>query len=287
MFPKCSTVLDYHEGTDLINLEEALQAHRFVPCLDLQVASHGWSAVTEEGTLVHTAQAFKMLRFTLEKKTIPSSAFKVQLNARLAEMAKAQGFQPGRKVRKEVAEELQDELLVRQLAARKDVQVLVDTVKRRVLVDSTVPTVVGEICRSLAIHGGIELYACLVFGAALTSVAREALDDGLGEFELDDRAAVRFPGEQGPLTSWRQTDLADSSFSAALNRDATVTELGLVHGDKVSFVLSADGAIKCLKPTDILRTAAKDAADFDAGVVLAGLTLRALVDDLIALKESA
>jgi len=284
MFPKSITYLTYEPDTDLSQLEEQLASHRFLPCTDLQIASHGWSAPTEEGTLVHTTMGVKVLRFTLEKKTIPGSGFRVQLKARCAARAKEQGHECGRKQRKEISEQLRDELLPRQLASRQDVMVLIDTKAQRLLVDSTVPAVVEAIISSFIRHAEISLTWPRGPGKDLTLATKYALEGELGAFSLTDYASVEFPGETKTQITYRKANLWNGALEADIERNGMVMGLGLTT-EKISFVLTNDGAIKSLKPLDILRSAAKDAADFDASVMLATLELRNLINNLETMKE--
>lgn len=287
MLPKCTSMFTYDHPLDLAKLEEGLAKLAFEPCTSGQPRSIGWSAPVDERLIYPVEGGFALLRFTLETKAIPGGALRLALRQRVKEVAEEQGFIPGKKATKELKERLVDELMPRILPVRKDVQVLLDTKRGRVMIDSTAEAVLDDILRSLLTHGDMELTSAPGVGKLLRAAALDEDDAVLGAgFTIDDHAVVAMPGEKGTTVKYLKADLSAIEFFNRISVDGgALQELGMTYQDKVSFVIDSNFRLRRLTMSTMLKSAAKEAGDFDATQILMANELRDLVDQLHELKE--
>ena len=85
-------------------LEEALGAHKFVPCSALQTESFGWVSPYDDDRMVASVSGQHLIVLQVEKKKVPAALVKQKLAIRVAEIEDTEGRQVSRKEKKELKE---------------------------------------------------------------------------------------------------------------------------------------------------------------------------------------
>mgnify|MGYP002711948725 CR=1 FL=1 len=283
MFFKNALVGVYPEDTDLSGLAAALEQDQFTPCTSLQVQSTGWVPVEEE--LVYAAGVYRFLRFAIEKRGVPSTARDDLLAVRIAELAEKQGFMPGKKAVKELKEQVVDELLPRALPTRRIINVMIDTTRRRVIIDTSSAATSELILKSLFKHAALEVNTAPGLGRLLNELVLGQDDPA---FTVDDEFSLQLAGNKKTLVRYQAAgDDTTSEAQRHIAGGATVTSVALTYDAKVSFVLQSTGALRSIKPTDLMKEHAKDAKEFEATCLLGGQLLSDLLDEIYQAARDA
>lgn len=248
----------------------------FVPTLSSQFESYGFSPVRDGEHYVSNNTA-ALMRFTTEKKVIPSSAVNLLLEERCRELEKQQGFAPGKKARRELKERIVDELLPRALVVRRHTNIMVDFGNACILIESTSDATVRLVQRELvALYPDLGLQDVKWPRAARMT---QFLEDEPKGFTLDDKVTLAY--SQGKVVSYRQTQLHAADVQAHVTAGATVRSLAMTYDDRLSFVINDNGQLRGIRPLDVVKESAREIANdadrFDNEFALASMELSRLV----------
>ncbi len=278
MWPKNITLLK----ADLTEMAlDKLANQTFLPCGEFESATAGWSPT--RGELIYNSGVHTLLTFTVEKKTVPASAVKLALAERVKEFFDKEGFMPGKLRKKELKEEVIDQLQGRAFPNRKHTQVWINRANGRVIVDSVSNPVLDHIVQSLYTHAGLEVDELIQVSPAthMTNWMLNASNFPVG-FNSDDCVDLAV----GPKTvRWTGGDLQDEAIADYLSNKETpaiVTSLAMTWNDKVSFFLNHKGQVKKIKPLAILGATGKVTDEtYDSDAALMTLEMTLLIDDLL------
>ncbi len=282
MWPKNATVVGISPKASFMS--ERLNEHPFTQLGDLEAQSYGWGVVCPGAGLRHfTVGKQTLLQFVLQKKSVPASAVKDALEVRVAELETAQGFAPGKKKRKDLKEQVIDEMLPRAFATKQVVRVWVDGDKHRLVIDSVSRPVLDMIQRLLVQTFGDIGMADVAWPRA--DVLTAWLGEPPADFTNDDEVTMQWPGENGKTVKYTEADLYSDDVQANLVTGAVVQSLAMTYDGRVSFVMTDNLQIRRIRPLDILseaNNAEKDVDRFQADFMLMTLELGRLIDTLIA-----
>lgn len=230
---------------------DALKTQMFQPATSSQMRSEGFSPVRSD-ELAYTRDGNTLLRYTVEQKSIPSSAIAQLVADKAAEMEKTQGFAPGKKMLKELKERAIDELTPRALASRRSVLIWIDEVNCLLVIDSSSKPMIDSINRAL-IRLFENLGLCDVSWPR-AAVITEWLVDEPQRFTLDAEAVLRYPGASGKVVSYKSTNLGDDDVQRHVQKHgATVENLAMTFDDKVSFVMTDNSQVLRVRPLEVLK----------------------------------
>lgn len=279
MFKKAS-IYRVADVKQLDGLEEFLDQAKFLPVEAPNLKSSGWAPV-RDGELFMRSHGHILLKLTIESKVIPPSALKRAVNERCDELEKVQGFAPGNKARAEIKERVSDELAARALTKRVDTGVWIDTLRGRIVIDSSVVGTL-ELIQTLLIKAGLDLtYLEAWAGSRMNSWLLD--DDELPpDYTIDDAIAMEYPGERGTIVTFKKANLDTPDVQMHASKGAIVTAMAMTYKDRVSFALSPVHQLRNIKLLDIVKEnqVAQDADAFENDFVLMALELRALIDSL-------
>lgn len=268
--PKAKLTLEHFEG------------HMFTPIGELALESSGWVPVFE-GSPFFATPGHALLMFMQEKKHIPSSAVDVKLEERCADMEKALGFAPGKKQRKDLKEDIVDELLPRALATRRRTAVWIDRVKHRLVIDSTSQPVIDAVTKAL-----VKMFDDLGVQDVSwprTAVVTEWLIREPVGFTLDDEVALAYPGEHGKTVAFKASDLGADDVQLHIQKHgASVDTVAMTFDSRISFVMTDRAQLRRIKMLDVITSAAPapDVDRFESEFLLTVLEVGNLIDALIA-----
>ena len=114
-------------SVSVAQLQEMLARAAFAPTTDLQAESTGWAPVHDELGLVHAMQDHLLLRMRTETRVMPAKAIDLQVDEAAAKVEEAQGHKPGKRQRREIREQVIDQMLPAAFRQQDDVLIWIDT----------------------------------------------------------------------------------------------------------------------------------------------------------------
>lgn len=275
-------------AVSLPQLVGMLEQHQFVPTTDLQAESTGWAPVHEGYGLVHEVQGHLLLRQRTESRVMPAKAIELQVREAAAKVEEAQGYKPGKKQRKEIREQVIDQMLPAAFRQQDDVLVWIDTHAGRLGIDSASSgprdAAVALLCESID-HFALDRLS--VRTAAAGAMTAWLADDEVPEgFTIDTLADLRAAGEGAGAVQYVNRPLDPQEVRHHIQSGMQCTRLALTWQDRISFVLDDELVLKRIVPADVVqmdveRSAKTEAEEFEADFFLMATTLRGLVADLV------
>lgn len=120
-------------------LEEILSHHPLASCMPSQVQSAGWVSPRDDGQLVVSHERHLMIGLGRETRLLPGSVIKDAAAAKMIEFERQRGFKPGRKLAREIKEQVAAELLPKAFTKRTLTRAWIDPEAGRIIVDASSP----------------------------------------------------------------------------------------------------------------------------------------------------
>lgn len=277
-----------HWQMDLAAMEQALSALTFNPCGPTQVQSVGWVPPRgKAGALVESIAGARILKFQIERKSVPSEAVKRRLDERMAQIEQNEGRRPGRKKQRELKEEITQELLPHAFPRTSAVLVWFDPLRRRFAMDSTSS---GNL--DLIITALVQCLPGLALAPLNTVVAPQAAmtqwltgDDNSwpagfapGRFvELHDSSEMK------SVVKFDRHHLDDDQMRLHVGQGKLPVKLALDWNGRVSFVLTQGGQLRKIEFLDGVFDQQADGdqqGGFDADIAISTGELATLIWEL-------
>jgi recombination associated protein RdgC len=248
------------------NLAGRLAKHPLTPCGGLERQRIGWLPIHDEDDYVYHQNGQMLIALGIEEKLLPSSVVKQAAEEKIAEIAEAEGYRPGAKRRKEIREQIEDDLLPRAFVKRATVFAWIDPVSGWLAVDAASATkaealikLLGETAPDLVVKLP---HTQLSPGAAMTGWLAEG--DAPSGFSIDRDCELRLPGEDRATVRYVRHALDGEEIGEHIAAGKQATRLGLTWADRVSIVLTEKLEIKRLQFLDILKEQSEQAEDAEA-----------------------
>ena len=271
----------------LSTLEERLAAGRFAECGATQPESVGWVQPRGEkhSTFAESVGGQLILRLCVERKAVPGSVVKAQLEARLDKIEQETGRRPKGKAAKEIKEEIVQDLLPRAFPKRSSNLVWIDQKAGLVVVNAGSSKGADRIVTTLveALGGGIVLRPVNTQLAPATAMAEWLrTKEAPSGFTVDRECELKQPDSEKSTVRYARHTLD-------IDEVKLPTQLALTWNSRVSFVLTEGLAIKKIKLLDVVLEEGKSASPnggsddggFDADVAISTGELRLMLPDLI------
>ena len=276
---------------DRAALEAALEAARFVPCGAQQDKSVGWVEPRGQahGALVEVVGGQWLLKLCLEQKAVPASVVKRKVEQQVAEIETRSGRKPGKKERRELAEDARQTLLPLAFSKLSSVLVWVDPAAGLLLTDAGSTAKADEVMSRLiqAIDGlGVQLLN--THSAPATAMAHWlASKEAPPGFSIDRECELKAADESKAVVRYSRHALDTEEVSQHIAMGKLPTRLALTWDDRVSFVLTESLQLKKLTFLDTALESAASAPgdngadDFDADAALSTGELSRLLPALL------
>ena len=286
--------IEHWEAPGLAELDQRLQAARFVECGASQAESVGWVEPRGEahGAMVESIGGQWVLRLATETKAVPGGVIKDQVGKKLDAIEKDTGRRPKGKIVKELKEEVIHQLLPRAFPKRSDTVVWIDPQAHWLLVGAgSVKKADAVVTRLVELMGG-----GLKLGLVQTALApATAMATWLAEkeapagFSIDRECELKQPDSEKATVRYARHTLDIDEVGEHVRQGKLPTQLALSWADRVSFVLTEALTLKKIKLLDVVLegrgadagAAQKDEGGFDADVALFTGELRQLVPALV------
>jgi recombination associated protein RdgC len=269
----------------IINLD-GLNAFPFTPCSANEMKSIGWSHPREHGNFYHVVNGQTLLCFTSEKRSLPASAVKETVKVRAAEIEEQQGFKPGRKMLKEIKEQVIDELMPRALPIRKNTFVWLDINKGWLVIDTGSNSVADDVLKLLLLSlPELQIEILRLNLSPITGMTDWlAGDEAPAGFTIDQDCELQSKGESRAKVKYTRHSLNPVEIANHITAGKVCISLAMTWKDKISFVLKDSLAIKRVAPLDVLteNSAGVDQDErLDGDFVLMAGELNLMLNDLV------
>ena len=290
MWFKNLTLYKVDFGTELnaTKLNELISLQTFVPCMSNEVLSVGWIPPRKDNeSLVYSQGRHMLLTLRLEKKLLPASIINQVTKERAEQIEEQQGFKPGRKQLRDLKEDIKLELLAKAFAIQTETRAWLDLDGGWVIVDTASNTkadaVITLLLRSIADMKAAMFMTQMSPGQCMTNWLLEG--EGPSGFSVDMDAELVAPETKATLKFANETPKTEDVIKH-VKAGKQCTKLAMTFDSKVSFVLTAKGEIRRIKPLDLIQeAAANNAADteddrFDGDMLLMIGELSKLIEGL-------
>lgn len=278
-------------------LEEALQATRFVPCAPTQPDSHGWVPPrgNKSDVLVESVGGQLILKLCTERRPLPASAVKAAVDERIEKYRKETGNERvSARIKKEMKEEVVQDLLPRAFTRRSTTLVWLDPVNKFLVVDSGSLTGADRVVTSLVealgeVPGSLPSIGVKPVQTQETAVACMshwlATREAPVSFTVDRDCELKKPDEQKSTVRYSRHTLEIDEVAQHIAEGKLPTQLAMTWDDRVSFVLTETAQVRKLKLLDVVmdgvQRPGKDDDGFDADAAILTGELSALIPDLL------
>lgn len=270
------------------SIEGQLQARAFVPCGASQEKSIGWVPPRGEanGPLCEMAIGQQILKLMIEVKKVPPEVLQRAVDEACAKVEVETGRKPGKRERKEIAEDAKLRLLPMVFATRTSVLVWVDTHSGLLLIDTTSAAVGDEVATQLTSSiGGVSLLHLAPLISPVAAMAHWLSSDEYPTgFTLDRACELHAQDESKAKVKYSNHALDIPEIRQHLTAGKLPVRLGMTYDNRVSFTLTEGLALKGIAFLDgtINVGATLDGDVFDVDVTLATGELQRLIPALLA-----
>lgn len=277
------------KNPDLNSLEEQLAKYQFTPCLGSSARSEGFSKLKVNDQFTFVANNRALLNYTIETKSVPASALKLKLQEACARFAEDKGYSPGKKAKKELREDLFDQLMASALPSRKEIQIVISAKGGTIYLDTASTSVADAIVKALFkvtelefTYGRTNLTASAEMLARLLETDEDDAEH-LFNFDLNNAAETMSRDETGTVVKYKNLNLTTSEVVSTLQKGTRdVIKLALTWRDLIAFTLTSDVQLKGIKYLDSFKSEISsgdvDKDDFGSTFYL----YMTLMDDMIS-----
>ena len=252
----------------LTEAEAALDKFRFVPCTPSQEKSTGWTEPRgqDHGPLVESVGGQWVLEFMIEAKTLPGSVVRRKVDERCAQIEAATGRKPGKKEKRDLKEDITQELLPRAFTRRRRMFAWIDPVNGWLVVDAASQSKAEDMLEQL--RHTLDSFPLTLLRTELspTSAMADWLAGGEAPdgFTIDQDCELRSVAEDKAAVRYARHPLEGDDVKGHLEAGKLPTRLALTFDDRISFVLTEKLEIKRLDFLDIVRDQVGEADKDDA-----------------------
>ena len=272
-------------------LEEALQADRFVPCGASQEKSVGWVEPRglAHGPLVEVVAGQWLLKQMLEVNAVPAAVVKRKVEEQVADIEARTGRKPGKKEIRALRDDTRLALLPMAFTKQSSVLVWIDPKARLLLLGAGSQAKADEVMTGLvkAIDGlAVQLVNTKTSPSAAMAawLSEQAAPVG---FSVDRECELKAADESRAVVRYTRHALDTDEVCGHIAMGKVPTRLAMTWNDRLSFVLTDTLQLKKLVFLDVVLEGA-DAAPgdgkddgFDADVAIATAELGRMIPELL------
>ncbi len=257
----------------LDQLEEAMQAHPFRPCKEMDLQTAGWDMPLGQhgSTLTHETNGFIMVCLKSQEKLLPASVINELLAEKIEEITQQEGRKPAKKEKEQLKDELILTLLPRAFTRSRKLYAYFDLKQHYFIVDSTSATKAEDLISLMRESlGSFPVKPLTVKKPIMPILTRWIQEKAPQGIEIGMEAELRDNGEEAGIVKAKGIDLSDSEIQNHIENGKQVTQLAIEWQERINCLINADLMIKRVKFTDTVQEAANEvshedfASQFDA-----------------------
>lgn len=271
------------------DIDRRLDAGRFVECGSTQEESAGWVAPRgdKNAALMEGVGGQLILKLCVERKAVPGSVVKAQLEQQLEKIEADTGRRPRGKQAKELKEDITQGLLPRAFPKRANTLVWIDPQARLIILGTSGTKAADRIISLLVdlLGGGIVLsqLQTTTSPAAAMSAWLKSREAPAG-FTIDRECELKQPDSEKSTVRYARHTLDIDEVGRHITEGKLPTQLAMTWQSRVSFVLSETLALKKIKLLDVVlesTTNKPQDSGFDTDAALITGELSQLIPELI------
>lgn len=274
------------QSLSMEELAESMIEHRLKPCPPHSRFIFGWNPALGQD-LIYQTHELALISMGKEERLLPKGAIQYLLSDKIQAIETQEGQKIKRALKKQMAEDLEFELLPKAFILEKKTFALIDNLNQRLIINAANPQTAHQLVALLRATSSTLKIEPLGTSENLAKVFANwimnphLLPDGfsLGEdcvlFSLENHAK-RF--------SCKGYELPAEEITQILAQGLAVAEISINWRDRIQFTLTQELSLKRIKCLDYLadEIKAEQAQDSnqDAALLLLNAELRALISDL-------
>lgn len=236
-------------------LEKKLADLPLKPCGAFAMESIGWMQPRDEGEFLYHQNHHWMPALGVEQKLLPATVVRQAVEERAAKLAKKQAFPVGRKQKRDLKEEVLNELMPRALARRRVTRGWVDRDNGLLAVDAASDPKAEQFVETLRRAddnlGALRLDTQRSPASAMAEWLSKG--DAPGKFGIDQDLELRAPDASKASVRYARHTLEGRDIRDHLSAGKTPVKLGLTWNDRISFVLTDTLQVKRVTFLDLLK----------------------------------
>jgi recombination associated protein RdgC len=267
-------------------IEQALDAERFVPCGASQEKAMGWVKPRGEthGPLVEAVNGQRILKLKIETRGVPGSVVTRKAKERSAQIEATEGRKPGKKEMKEIKEDVKLSLMPMAFSKESSVWVWFDPVTQLLVVDAGSQAKADEVITML-----IKSFVGLSLSLINTQISPQSAmaswlitQEAPAGFSVDRECELKAADESKSVVRYVRHALDTDEVKQHVESGKLPTRLALTWEGRVSFSLTGALQLKKITFLDVVfeATSAEKDEGFDADVAIATGELCKLLPDL-------
>ncbi|MBF0803330.1 MULTISPECIES: recombination-associated protein RdgC [unclassified Neisseria] len=287
MWFKQLTAYRLPEKPEQRHLDESLSNAQFTPPAGLDWFSEGFAIPTPfDNFFVFNAKGHYLISLKREEKVLPAGVINNVLAEKIEKIQKAEARNVGRREKRELKEQITDDLLPRALTrSSRTHAILTDG---WLLVDSATPSKAENLLTKLReALGGLEVKLPATKQSPASLMTEWLLNgQAQGGFELDCDVTLRGVGDVAPRVTISKKDLTADDVVQHSRNGLYVVELGLIWREEIAFLLTENLTLKRIQYLDVVQENADSQADNAADLTVASQiimteSLTAMLNELV------
>lgn len=273
-------------------MEEAMQAHAWVPCSGSQASAIGWHEPRGEdhGAILELIAGQRILKVMIETKTVPAAQVKKAAQEAADEIEAEVGRRPGKKEMKELREDALQALLPHAFARQSAVWVWIDPAADLLVIGSVSQRQVDEVVTLLVrTFDGLVLQLLQTKVPPQTAMTQwlattEPETDWPEGFSVERECELRSADEEKSVVRFSRHHLNNDQVRKHVAEGKLPTRLALSWEGRVGFVLDEAMRMRKIAFLDGVfdgRADKDDVSGFDADVALTTGELSKLIPALV------
>jgi recombination associated protein RdgC len=267
------------------SLEELLAEQPLQPCSAMTMQTNGWVAPSDSGALVESLGRHLLVALGTEQKLLPGAVINDAARDKAEQFEQQRGFKPGRKMMREIKEQVTAELLPRAFSRRSETRAWIDGENQRLIVEASSAARAEALVEQLRDRLG-DLSAIPVDADPSPSVTMTswlASGHAPGRFAMEDECELASGDATRSVIRYLRHPLDGAEIRRHLEAGMRVTKLLLTWNDRLSFVLNEQLQLKRISFLDMdedREQAAETDLQFEAEFALMTGELSRLLSDL-------
>lgn len=284
------TAYEFTNLTDATAIAGLLGPFEYIPIGTSQEKTVGFVPPRNEigGALAECQGGQIMMALVIETKSVPASVVRSATDEKVAELEAQTGRKPGKKERKEIAEDVRLALLPSAFPKQTRIPIWLDTKKNLLIIGSTTQSKTDEVASALVNALNLSLAMLHTNQSAKTVMATwlmaSTVDDWPQNISVERECTLQSTDESSASVKFSNHHLSTDEIKNHIQQGKLPTSLALSWDGKVSFVLNELLQLKKIKFLDgAMDESGTDKSEdrFDADFALSTGLLSPLMEDLI------
>jgi recombination associated protein RdgC len=230
-------------------LETLLAQRPLSPCPASSPESTGWVPPADDGVLVASHGKHLLIALGWETRLLPGAVVNDVAAEKAEAFAQQRGFKPGRKLMKEIKEQVAAELLPRAFTRRTALRAWIDPDARRIVVDTgtvgKAETLIEHLRDAL---GTLPVVPWSVDNSpAVTMTQWLMAGEAPGQFFIDDACELSGSDDTRSVVRYVRHELLPAQLKRHVDEGLRATQLALTWDGQLAFTLTEPLVIKKVK----------------------------------------